>query len=159
MKSLILITAALMLTACSDAKFSSVDNGCDIVEVEGGAEVTCDNETVFLPDGQNGDDGSDGDDAANLTKVTVPANSCTKVAPGLWVENIQNGKFMDVYANDQCKDNLGEYCDNVEVSYGSTGQFGENKRGGAEVCWAGDIQVSGSKLDNGDIKVFVLIFN
>lgn len=177
MSKVLTLTAILLtMTACGTASFQVANKPvnptqCDIVD----DYVVCDNGITFPSpsngqdgtDGSNGNDGvdgiagtdgQDGENAVILSQVKVAANSCTQVAKGIWVESIQNSTFFDVYYNSECQDAKGEFCDNVEPSEGSTGQFGENKRGGAEVCWADNVQISAEKKDK-DLLVRVLDFN
>lgn len=98
--------------------------------------------------GQDGADGRDGEPGAILTEALVEDGRCQEVAPGIYVENIDGGLFFDVYYNALCEDARGEFCDNVEPSYGSTGNFGRNKPGGAEVCWAGNTMISGERVND-----------
>lgn len=165
-----LISLMWFLTACGNSKFTAVEYQCKVVD----NMIVCpDGSTLELPapvagppgapgqdgtDGTDGQDGQDGEDAVLLTQAKVEANTCTKVADGLYVESIRNSQIFDVYSNDKCKDSLGEYCDNVEPSFGSSGSLGENKPGGAEVCWAGNRMVTGEKVGN-DLLIRVLDFN
>ncbi len=161
---LALIPLIWLVTACGNSKFEAVEYQCKVVDqiiiCPDGSELELPAPVAGTPgqDGSDGKDGEDGDDAVLLTQVKVEKNTCTKVADGVYVESIRNSQFFDVYSNDSCKDALGEYCDNVEPSYGSTGQFGENQRGGAEVCWAGNRMVSGEKVGD-DLLIRVLDFN
>lgn len=168
---IMLLGLFLILTVgCGNAEFQAVEYQCKIVDnivvCPDGSQLELPEPAAGAPgqdgsdgkDGQDGTDGADGEDAVLLTQVKVEANTCTKVGDGLYVESIRNSQFFDVYSNDSCKDALGEYCDNVEPSYGSTGQFGENQRGGAEVCWAGNRMVSGEKVGD-DLLIRVLDFN
>lgn len=161
MKKVIVLIALLGLTACGSSRFQVAGEKdpqvCSIVD----SQIVCpDGSVADLPkDGADGSDGKDGQNSVVLSIVKVAANKCVQVAPGVYVENIRSGNFFDVYSNDQCKDSLGEYCDNVEPSQGSTGEFGDNKQGGAEVCWtSNDVQVSGSVDNNGDLLIRVLDF-
>lgn len=108
-------------------------------------------------DGAPGQDGRDGKDAALLIKKMAPANSCTNILPGIWVENIQNGRVFDVYFNQNCADAQGEYCDNVVPVEAATGSVNPGQ-GSGSLCWAGNYQFSGVLQDNGDIMVYVLMF-
>ena len=158
-----LLTICASMIACSNAKFEAVEYQC---RVENNTVVCPDGSELVLPepvpgqdgaDGRDGQDGTDGNDAVILTTIPVEAGKCVKVADGIYVENIRNGLVFDVYANDQCKDKLGEYCDNVEPSFGSSGVLGENKPGGAEVCWADNRMLSGERVGN-DLLIRVLDF-
>lgn len=165
----VMICLIVFLVGCSDdVAFQSQEpeNGCSVTDVTGGVIINCGDGDFFVEDGTpgqdgaDGQDGSDGEDAVVLTKVTAPKNSCTKVADGIWVENIQSGKLFDVYLNDNCADNKGEYCDNVIPSFGKSGSLDPDEHpGSATVCWAGDIQISGVKQSNGDLLIYLLNFN
>ena len=99
------------------------------------------------------------DDGTVVTKVYSPANSCTEVAEDLYVENIGNSVF-DVYYNDECKDSLGEYCDNVIPSYGSSGIVDSRHHpGSATVCWAEGKRLSGYKIDSDGITIVIEDFS
>lgn len=161
MKKVLVLLSLAGLTACGTARFEAVEYQCKIED----NKVVCPDgsELVLEPgldgtDGKDGSDGKDGENAVIVTVTNVPKNSCTKVAEGLYVENIKEGRFYDVYLNDKCQDKLGEYCDNVEPSYGSTGQFGENQPGGAEVCLAGSRMVVGERVGK-DLSIRVFDFN
>lgn len=108
-----------------------------------------------------GKDGEDGEDAVILTTVKVNSNSCTQVYKDLWIENINGGDVFDVYYNNQCKDSLGEWCDNVLPSFGASGSVDADKHAGSgTTCWANNIQVQGSRVDNtGDIVIRIMDFN
>lgn len=108
-------------------------------------------------DGADGIDGLDGQDAVIYITTVVLAGNCSEVAPGIWVENIRNGKLLDVYYNDTCSDASGEYCDNLVPSESRTGRLKAYK-GSGTVCWAESTQISASKLDNGAVKVHLLNF-
>ena len=102
----------------------------------------------------------EGSDAVLLIKATVDAGQCSEIYPGVYAENINNGEFFDVYYNDMCKDSAGEYCDNVQTSYGSSGTFGSNKVGNGTVCWADDLMITGVRdVNDGSIEVRILDFN
>lgn len=115
-------------------------------------------------DGKNGQNGApgtsgqDGEDAVLMYNVTLPKGACMEIAPEIWAENIHSGEVFDVYYNDQCTDAQGEYCDNVATSYGHSGHLGNTEPGSSSVCWVDYYQFSGVRLDNGDIKVYVLEF-
>lgn len=99
-----------------------------------------------------------------FSQAKVGEGECFEVYPGLFVENIKNGTLMDVYYNNLCKDDLGEYCDNVETSFGDSGTFGNNQYGAGEVCWGRDfhngIQITGQRdLQDNSIIVNILDFN
>jgi hypothetical protein len=154
MKTLLLATfGTLLLTSCGkdsgNAFVQTVteenDQGCSVSKVELGTLIKCSDgtETLIL-DGKDGENGEDGKTPLMHTKTTIGKNECKKVLDGIWVESINNGEFFDVYSNDVCSDSLGEFCDNVEASYGSSGTFGSQKRGSGSVCWADDVQISGS---------------
>lgn len=127
--------------------FSSIgcaDNGFKYVEGPAGI------------DGRDGRDGVDGSAPIVVTSVNVPDGQCVQIAQNIWAENIHNGEIFDVYYNDQCKDSLGEYCDNVVPSEGSTGSVNPYQ-GSGTVCWADNYQISGSR-DGNDILVRVIEF-
>lgn len=155
MKKVIYVVALLTLTACGNSSFTAVKT-CTITDTQ----IVCpDGTAINLPvDGQPGLPGAPGQDAVILTEHKVPANSCTKIRDGLYVESIRNSQIFDVYSNDKCKDSLGEYCDNVEPSFGSSGQLGPNQPGGGEICWAGRTMVAGEKVNN-DLIIRVVDFN
>lgn len=126
--------------------------------------TTCviENNFIVCPDGsklevKSGNDGKDG--IVPLIQINVAAGSCTEVYPSVYVENINHGEIYDVYYNDQCTDSLGEYCDNVETSYGSSGTFGSNKKGNGGVCWADKLFITGSQEDDDSITIRVMDFN
>lgn len=163
MKNLITITfSALLLASCGKrvgnafikVEKNKQEQGCTVTKVSNGSLIRCaDGSETMVFDGNNGQDGSDGIDGVDgvdgetpliHTKVKVAKNECKKILDGIWVESINNGEFFDVYYNDMCKDSHGEFCDNVEASYGSSGKFGSQTRGSGSVCWANDIQISGS---------------
>lgn len=158
---LLLGLVLVLMTGCGDAEFEAVgETEPQTCSIQGNKIVCPDGTMTDLPsDGQDGTDGKDGQNAVILSVVKVAANKCVQVAPGVYVENIRSGNFFDVYSNDECKDSLGEFCDNVEPSQGSTGEFGDNRQGGAEVCWtSNNVQVSGSVDNNGDLLIRVLEF-
>lgn len=171
MNKVLLIIMSLLLINCGRArlKVSSLDSGCIATEVEEGTIINCGDGDFLIEDGQDGSDGKDGvdgidgqpgEDAVVLTKTTVTKGSCTEVSPGIYVENIKDGKLFDVYLNDKCQDNLGEYCDNVIPSFGRSGQLNESRHpGSATVCWAGNIQISGSRQGDKSLLIYVLNFN
>ena len=98
------------------------------------------------------------EEGVTLTSVLVKPGECTQVGEELWAENIRGGELFDVYYNDQCKDNLGEHCDNVIPSYGRSGELNSDEHpGSGTVCWVDNIMISGYK-DNSDIVVQVLEF-
>jgi len=144
MKNLLFLVT-LNLAACS-SEFNSYDpsKDCDLAPVENGVSIVCADGTVQTvtngQDGTNGLDGADGQDGIDgdpgLTKYSmqVPANECKQVAPDVWVENIRNGEFFDVYSNAHCEDRQGEHCDNVLPSFGSSGTFGTNGNGDGTLC-------------------------
>lgn len=125
---------------------------CSVTET---AIVCPDGTSTPLP--SDGQDGIDGKTPIIAARTVVLANQCTEVSPGIYVENIQNGKIFDVYHNDQCADAQGEYCDNVSPSFGSSGQFGPGQPGGGDICWAENLMVSGSK-DGNDLIITVIDF-
>lgn len=155
---ILLLSSLAGLVACSNAEFEAVEYQCT---VENNTVVCPDGSELVLPEpepGQDGRDGADGEDAVMLSIHKVPNGQCVKVGEDLYVENIRSGQIFDVYMNDQCSDRLGEYCDNVEPSFGSSSVLGENKPGGAEVCWADNRMVSGERVGD-DLKIRVLDFN
>lgn len=116
-------------------------------------------------DGANGVDGKDGVNGKNakLTIVNVPNGSCTMVYPGLWVENIHNGEIFDTYQTPTCSDSKGEYCDNTETSYGSSGGLGKGKFGSSKTCvlktdtFVGTIL--GARKDDNSINIFLFDYS
>ncbi|PCI45839.1 MAG: hypothetical protein COB41_00175 [Proteobacteria bacterium] len=135
---------------------------CNRFKKETSLSCSVSNNEIVCPDGSSyplPSNGVDGKDSVILTTMTLEKGSCTQVMSGLYVENILSGLIFDVYSNDQCKDSLGEHCDNVETSYGSSGQFGQGSAGPSSVCWIDNIQLSGVKLSNGDILLYILDFN
>ena len=150
MKALTLFIVLMLLTACGEKKeIVTIDGACTIEDTH-----------IVCPDGSKHplpQDGRDGADGGYLTSTVVPRNSCTEVLPGLFVESIMGGSFFDVYYNDTCSDVRGEYCDNMEPSFGSSGDFGHNKPGGAEVCWADNRMVSGERIGD-DLLIRVVEF-
>ena len=98
----------------------------------------------------------------DISTVNVPANSCTQITEQLYVENIKSGLIFDVYTDSRCSDKiqgeLFEICDNVEPQYGNSGQLGQNKPGGAEVCMFMNQQITGKKLADKSIDVQVITF-
>lgn len=111
-------------------------------------------------DGQDGSDGADGEDAVVYSEVSVPAGQCVQVADGVWVENIQNGRLIDVYMNDQCADNLGEYCDNVVPSYGRSGRLDDYPHtGSGTTCWADDLLILAHKPGKNDVDLTIKILD
>lgn len=137
-----------------------------VTVIENAPEVTIDTctvmgSTVLCPDGTKITipEPVEDEDEVTLKVVGVNKNSCTKVADGLYVENIQSGKFFDVYKNNKCKDSLGEHCDNVETAFGSSGTFGQGGAGAARVCWVDNTQISGTRSSNGNILLRMVQFN
>lgn len=104
-----------------------------------------------------GQDGQDGKDNVVLSTDIAEPGECKEVYPDVYVENIRNGYVFDVYANAECKDRLGEYCDNVVPVNDATGRV-DDYRGSGTVCWANNLQISGVKLDDNSIKVYILEF-
>ena len=107
-------------------------------------------------DGVDGKNGIDGEDGVILTNVKVLANTCTQVADRIWIENIQNGRIYDVYANENCRDSEGEFCDNVVASFGSSGVLSDtNHQGSATVCLVDEnIEIAARKLNAaGDLVI------
>lgn len=160
MKNLIAITfGALLLTSCGNRLGNAFiekesKEGCSVERVANGTLIKCaDGSETLIYDGSNGTNGQDGKDGVDgkdgetpliHTKVKVGKNECKKIVDGIWVESINNGEFFDVYKNDMCKDSHGEFCDNVESSYGRSGKFGSQTKGSGSVCWADDVQISGA---------------
>jgi hypothetical protein len=147
------------------ATFTAVNVPPQVCSIQDGMIVCPDGTSALLPsngqDGADGVDGADGKDGVNAviySQTVVDANTCTEVGNGLYVENIQQGRIFDVYFNDQCRDNLGEHCDNVAPSFGSSGQFGDGGIGSGDVCWADRRQVSGERIANGGLLIRVLEF-
>lgn len=143
---------------------------CSVSKVNGVTTVSCpDGTSSIINDGTDGKDGAAGQDGINgtngsdavvLYQTVVGKNQCVEVYPGIYVESINNSEFFDVYENDSCKDSLGEYCDNVKASYGSSGQFGSDKKGSGEVCSIDKIQITGQRdTDTNDLTVNVFDFN
>lgn len=132
------------LIKCADGSETIVYDGTNGSNGSDGVDGSNGSNGQDGADGQDGKDGKDGETPLIHTKVKVAKNECKKVLDGIWVESINNGEFFDVYYNDSCKDSLGEFCDNVESSYGSSGKFGSQTKGSGSVCWANDIQISGS---------------
>lgn len=139
----IIIAAFLVLASCADKEVRDIV--LDNPDTDTDTYCTVSNGTITCPDGTKL---TEQEDEILLTQVKVPANSCTKIADGLWVESIQNSIIFDVYLNDKCADKGGEYCDNVKPSYGSTGQFGENKRGNGGVCTFESSFLFGERVGN-----------
>lgn len=146
------------------------DEGCVITPVSGGHTIDCGDGAFLIADGQdgsngrdgvdgvNGADGKDGRSGVNLRRRAVAPGQCRKVARGIYVENIQNGRLFDVYSNSSCSDRDGEYCDNVVPGEGSTGKLDEYE-GSATVCWAGrKTQISGMKRSDGSLLIYLLKF-
>jgi len=114
--------------------------------------------------GPSGQDGADGQDAANLTTVTLAKGSCSSIYPGIYAQNLSSGYVFDVYTSvsSTCSDyDGGEVCDNVATSFGADNNppVGNGYPGGGDVCWHGNILLSGARQANGDIKVYILEFN
>jgi len=128
---------------------------CSVVDTATGAEIRCDDGTVVTVE--------DGADNNILTSLLLPRNSCTKVADGVFVENIQNGYIFDVYKHRSCSDYVGgilqEYCDNVSTSYGHSGSLGQDEPGSSTFCWVDEVQFSGIRLANGSILLMILDFS
>ena len=108
--------------------------------------------------GKDGAPGIDGQSPIIVTQAKVPAGQCVEVAENIWVENIHNGAIYDVYYNDECKDSKGEYCDNVEPSFGNSGRLGPDKPGGGEHCLIETTFISGQRYGN-DLSIVVMEFN
>ena len=160
MKYLSMVCFALILGSCGQNEADLSDYKCSIEDTATGADISCPGEDpVVLSDGYDGVAGSDGLNGVVLSTVQVLNGDCTEVSPGIYVENIKNGRIFDVYYNAQCADSLGEYCDNVMAQYGSSGSYGQNKPGSGTVCWVGNTQFSGIRLDNGDLIINILDFN
>jgi len=168
----ILICLAFCLTGCGEdsVRFADAEpDTCSITPVSNGNVINCGDGDFLIEDGTDGSDGKDGSDGAvgqpgqdavTLTQTTVPKGSCSEVSPGIYVESIRNGTLFDVYLNDKCADNQGEYCDNVIPSFGRSGRLDPNKHpGSATVCWAGNIQISGSLQSDNSLLIYVLDFN
>lgn len=160
MKIILGVLLSLTLVGCGQDSFQYENaKQCTVEQIPTGAVITCpDGTQSFITNGSDGQDGQDGQDAVILTRVMAPANACTLVYPGVWVENINTGKVFDVYYNANCSDAQGEYCDNVvpvDESTGSVGQY----NGSGTVCWADNLQLSGVLRSGGDIEVYILDFN
>lgn len=118
---------------------------------------------ITCPDGNsidilNGKDDLSDKTGTVVTTTNVETGMCEQIYPGIWAENIYSGEIFDVYMNDVCSDSLGEYCDNVQPSYGSSGDIGPNETGNGTVCLALNYMVVGKKLANDSIDVSVIDF-
>lgn len=164
MKFLAISYLIFILASCGEpgynvARLVKVETTCTVKKGATEAFVECTDGSKF-PIGQAGQDGQDGEDGVVLLKSLVAYKSCTQVLPGIYVEAIEDGEFFDVYSNDTCDDSRGEYCDNVQTSYGSSGTYGQNEEGNGTVCWAEDNQITGKRdKSTGDIEVYILSFN
>jgi len=150
MKQIILTLLTVGLMSCADTE--TRDILLNNPDTDTDTSCTISGNTISCPDGTQVDVNQD---QVNLTEVSVKGNSCTKIIEGLWVESIQNSTIFDVYLNENCTDSQGEYCDNVKPSYGSSGQFGENKRGNGTVCTFDKAFLFGEKVGN-DLNIKLL---
>lgn len=127
---------------------------CTVSQEKNGALVECDDGTnVFIPNGS---------DAVKLSTAILPKHTCSQLLPGIFAQNINFGEVFDVYTTSSCNDfDKTEICDNVETQFGATNNppSGNEYPGSAKVCWAGNIQLSGTRQRNGDILVHILDFN
>ncbi len=98
------------------------------------------------------------DNSVERFSIVTSKGSCTQI-PGeqVWVENVR-GQLLDVYYNDKCADNLGEYCDNVVPSFGRSGVLSNtNPQGSGTSCVFNNLEITGHKDSKSatDIEVFV----
>lgn len=159
-RKLMILTGILALISCGkeggyhlNSHLHDVKQSCTI----SGSFIVC-------PDGssieiKNGKDGVNGADSSIVTRSTVDVAECKEIYQGVYAEYIDGGNFFDVYYNDSCSDSLGEYCDNVKTSYGSSGTFGKDGYGSGDVCLANDLIVIGGKNDLDQIEITVIKFN
>lgn len=169
MKKLLILTSLLFLVGCGDDETVEFiqPEPCTTTTEATGVVITCPDGTVseipFPADGQDGADGidgEDGEDAVVYSEVPVPAGQCVEVADGVWVENIQNGRLIDVYMNDQCKDSLGEYCDNVIPSYGRSGRLDDDPHpGSGTTCWADNLLILAHKPGKNDVDLTIKVID
>lgn len=146
MKYLIL---ALLMASCNKSSIVVPEKSCTVTE----SRVMCPDGTYYeipqpIPDSND----------VVLSIYNVEKGHCIEVAVNIYVENLSNGNIFDVYYNDSCSDDRGEYCDNVQTSFGSSGDYGHGGRGSSTVCWAGNTQVSGVKNKGGSINIYVIGF-
>ena len=155
--------------ACSDGTITPINgrdgqdgtngaDGRDGIDGQDGQDGTNGIDGSNGADGQDGADGTDGINGVVLSDTLVLENQCTKVADGIWVQNIRSGEVFDVYSNNQCRDALGEFCDNVEPSFGTSGSVGADQDGGGEICPVNNQLVYGEKI-GADLLIRVLDFN
>jgi len=135
-----IVAIILTLSACADTeirqlKDTNTDTYCTLLD----GTVTC-------PDGSSLTITEPRDEISYIS-TNIAHNSCSPVSNGLFVESIHNSEFFDVYKDKSCQDRvngqLNEVCDNVEPSYGATGQFGSNKAGASEVCVYNNLLIFG----------------
>ena len=147
---LLIIFSLIGLIGCADNE----ERNFVLEDTDTNTNCSISNNVITCPDGTQVQVNQD---QVLLTETKVPNNTCTQVTQGVFVENIQNGKIFDVYSNSMCVDTSGEFCDNVKPSYGSSGQFGENKRGNGTVCSFGNLLLFGEKVGN-DLIIKIVEF-
>lgn len=103
-KFLIVLVASVCLSACARVQFRTIKgepgDDCSVVQALNGAQVTCGDMTVFVPNGESGsvgepgNNGTDGNDGSSCTVTSVPEGaliSCTDGSSAL-VTNGKDGK-------------------------------------------------------------------
>lgn len=153
----------ILLVSCGDGYYLNSHlrkvESCTVTKENGITTINCpDGTSVQVSDGKDGQNGEDGKDSVTLYQTQVDKNKCVQVYPNIYVENINNGEIFDVYSNDSCSDTLGEYCDNVKASYGSSGQGGSDKKGSGEVCSIDKLQITGQR-DKNDNSLTINVFD
>lgn len=120
----------------------------DFVDTDTDTTCTVVNNTITCPDGTN----ITIEDQIEITKTELNLNGCQAISHGLFVEVIRNGEIFDVYTDSSCSDRkngiLNEVCDNVQPSFGNSGQLGFNKPGSSTVCPYENKLIYGHILDN-----------
>jgi|GEM_PF-6009479 len=158
-KLLVLVLAAAFM-GCAESEFSAY-NPADDCSISGRTISCADGTIITIEDGKDGDKGNPGQggEPGTISEVTnVPKNSCVQIGDSLWAENIRSGEIFDVYSNNQCKDALGEHCDNVVPSYGVSGLLGAGQPGSGTVCSISGTLVFGNVLEDDSLDITVVDF-
>ena len=113
MKKLLILGATLSLMACApDKEIVEVVKGdpgvsCTAQEVLGGIEISCENGTFLVSngqdgvDGQDGLDGKDGENGSAGTLSEVELSGCTSIRDGLHAK-AQGSGSLKLYSNSNC---------------------------------------------------------
>ena len=128
---------------------------CYSEQVTGGINIICGDDVKFLPNGSDGSDAS-----AILTSVDVAPDQCVEVFPGVYAENIRDGKLADIYLNGTCADRDGEFCDNLIPSFGISGRLDDkDHEGSGTTCWAGDLLITAHKELESSTTLTIKVIN